>query len=360
MSSVKWKTVSHKKDRVTGVNLLKHCDQKFRQDLNRQHHNKDIDPARSYLNQNFTGMTLDESRAFWMKRVGEIEEDMERTPDSSGRHRKLRPDITEMVSLEMAAPPGMTDDEARKFFQDFYELCVKKYGKENIISANSHFDEIHEYQDAQDGEMKISRPHIHIQVIPETDGRLGSKAFCSLKNIKDLDREVDGMCWNKYHIRFHTGEELKKKDVERLKSESEYVENLSRQKEELEIKIGGLINYLSNIKISDKLTAYEDYETGGKGDAVNRASDSRNRKEIQKKDDRISQLESQVSSLKDYLLTLDKKVKTYEERAECIKHGIATSDDPESVRKNLSDILGSLEEAGRADIDRERTADRVQ
>lgn len=351
MASINWggnhgRAKSYKRNRVRGQNLLKHCDQEFRQDLNRQHDNKDIDPSKSYLNQNFTGMSYEESRDKWFKRLKEIEGKME-----SETGRAVRKDCVELTSLEMAIPNGMTTEQAREFFQDFYDLCVKKFGQENIIAANSHFDEIHEYEDASDGEIKMSRPHIHIQVMPVVGGRLCNKEFSSLKNISELNQEVAALCWQKYHIRFNTGEKARKKTVERLKKETEYVQELEKQKEDLEIRAGELINYLGNIHINDESTALDDYEAGGDGTAVNKAVSKRESKELKEKKEEIVVLKGQIEELSEQL-------RLHKEREEYIKRGIELSDDPEGVRNGLNEALDSLYKKGRDDMELEREAEK--
>ena len=204
MSSVNWggnhgSAKCSKKDHIRGVNLLKHCDQTFRADPTKQHSNIEIDPSKSYQNQNFTGMSWKESREKWEKRLAELD----RTTNTNKRDDRI-----EMTSLEMPVPLGMTNEKAKELFQDFYDMCREKFGDENIISATSHFDEIAPYTDAKDGMIKVSRPHIHIQVVPEVNGKLSNKDFSSLTNILKMNQAVEKLCNEKYHVRFNTGETL--------------------------------------------------------------------------------------------------------------------------------------------------------
>lgn len=356
MASINWGgkngvAKSYKKDRTRGINLLKHCDQEFRQDLNRQHKNRDINPELSYLNQNFTGMSLEESRAKWTKRVKELEEHMAAQKDSLGRKIPVRDNTVEMTSLEMAAPAGMTDEQARQLFQDFYDICVKKFGEKNIISANSHFDEIHEYQDSQTGELRMSRPHIHIQIIPEVDGKLCNREFSNIKNIKDLDHEVSDLCMKKYHVKFHTGEKLRAKFVEQLKQESAYVRDISEKNKELEIKTGSLLNYLGNIHINKDLDAREDFELGGDGTAVNKAIEKHSQAKIREKEDIIVGLNEQIKVLEQQIHELQRQLKEHNDRIAKIKRGIELSDDPDAVQSELDNIIKSLESRGAEDFE---------
>ena len=135
MASVNWggnhgNARCSKADHVKGINLLKHCDQKFRSDPNKQHSNEEIDPSKSYLNQNFTGMGWKESKEKWERRLKEL--------DATGLQTQ-RKDRIELTSLEMPVPEGMTNEQAKEFFQDFYDMCVERFGEENIIGATSHY-----------------------------------------------------------------------------------------------------------------------------------------------------------------------------------------------------------------------------
>lgn len=103
MSSVNWggnhgSAKCSKKDHIRGVNLLKHCDQTFRADPTKQHSNIEIDPSKSYQNQNFTGMTWKESREKWEKRLAELN----RTTNTNKRDDRI-----EMMSLEIPVLLGM-------------------------------------------------------------------------------------------------------------------------------------------------------------------------------------------------------------------------------------------------------------
>ena len=102
MASVNWggnhgSARCSKADHVKGINLLKHCDQKFRSDPDRQHSNEEIDPSKSYLNQNFTGMDWKTSKEKWEKRLKELDATVSQTQ---------RKDRIELTSLEIGARNG--------------------------------------------------------------------------------------------------------------------------------------------------------------------------------------------------------------------------------------------------------------
>lgn len=72
---------------------------------------------------------------------------------------------------------NISQDEQKKFFRDSYDFICKQYGKENIISAIVHLDEM--------------TPHMHINFVPVTsDGRLSAKDLFD-RRTKSLNRLQD-------------------------------------------------------------------------------------------------------------------------------------------------------------------------
>lgn len=343
MASVNWggnhgSARCSKADHVKGINLLKHCDQKFRSDPDRQHSNEEIDPSKSYLNQNFTGMDWKTSKEKWEKRLKELDATVSQTQ---------RKDRIELTSLEMPVPEGMTNEQAREFFQDFYNICVKKFGEENIIGATSHFDEIAPYRDASDGEIKVSRPHIHVQVVPVVNGKLNNKEFSSLPNIYDMNKQVEKLCSEKYHLRFNTGETPRKKRTEQLKKDSRYVEKLVGE-------LNQSYGYLKNIDIGNNKTAYDDFMEGGNGTAVNQYKSKVPETLLRERDDAYSQLNDKNIQINQLTLEIQKLKEDKEKadyRKKCIERGLELEENGTDIKANLNSVLSQLEQNGREDIE---------
>ncbi len=71
---------------------------------------------------------------------------------------------------------GISETKQKEYFEDCYEFACKRYGKENIVSANVHLDE--------------RTPHVHIDFVPLTaDGRLSAKEI--IGNRQDLQKLQD-------------------------------------------------------------------------------------------------------------------------------------------------------------------------
>ena len=80
---------------------------------------------------------------------------MERMKEVGVRREDMRHDHTQALEALAAAPQGVVED-LEAYFRDFVAWCVKRYGAENILSADVHMDE--------------SRPHCHVLIAPIEDG----------------------------------------------------------------------------------------------------------------------------------------------------------------------------------------------
>ena len=79
---------------------------------------------------------------------------------------------------------NMPTEKQEEFFEDCVKFFADKYGAENIISAVVHMDE--------------TTPHLHLNLVPITGGKLCSKDLFSPKKLSLLQTElaeVVGMKW---------------------------------------------------------------------------------------------------------------------------------------------------------------------
>lgn len=101
--------------------------------------NQDIDTSKSHLNYNLAPMQADGQGGFVKKRCSEVK-------------MQNRKDVNVMCSWVVTAPKEIKAEETEKFFKETYNFLSNKYGKENIVSAYVHMDEI--------------TPHIHFAFVP--------------------------------------------------------------------------------------------------------------------------------------------------------------------------------------------------
>lgn len=183
---------------------LRHCETEQRK--TREHRNEDIDKARTNENINFMGLSYSESCEKYDKRIKELD---------STTNTNRRKDRVTCFGLIISMPEGLTREEEKELMEVSIQLFEKKYGKENIVGAYGHWDEIHDY--CKGDSFKSSRAHVHLFVVPEVRGVLRGKEFSSKKAMKEMNRAVDRKCYSMFGKHFLTGEKAGKKSVEDLK-----------------------------------------------------------------------------------------------------------------------------------------------
>ncbi len=125
-----------------------------------KHSNPDIDDSRTHLNYNFVdteGMTL---LARTDRRIKEG-----RTGENSNRKIQKNAILLQshVIQVNKEYFDELGPEKTKEFFQATYDHYCKKFGKENIVSAEVHMDE--------------KSPHIHIMRVPLEHGRLVGGEF---------------------------------------------------------------------------------------------------------------------------------------------------------------------------------------
>lgn len=144
------------------VNQLRHCKREIQQDSN-----KDIDPSRTHLNYSLTPDRNMTEIEYYRKRKAEL-------------YCYGRADVKTMAGWIVTAPKELqTREEEKAFFESTYSFLEARYKRENVISAEVHYDEGKmekvkdrwgEYVRNEDGTIKtelvLGRPHLHFNFIP--------------------------------------------------------------------------------------------------------------------------------------------------------------------------------------------------
>lgn len=156
--------------------------------------NIEIDPSRTHLNYSLS--PTDRVRA-------PQKSDLSRTEKAyySARMKELyhmrRSDLVTAAEWCITMPKDLSctsTEVQRKFFEETYQFCCKKYGEENIIQAVVHRDE---GVKNKAGEVIAGQPHMHvvfIPVVPVTDTNLSHRQahYSEKVNAKKL--------LNKHHL----------------------------------------------------------------------------------------------------------------------------------------------------------------
>lgn len=183
--------------------MLRHCDKEER--IRHEHSNKEINKDLTHKNITF-GYSYEKTCKRYDDRIEMLD---------STTNKNKRKDRVSAFGLTIPAPAGISEEQVPQFFREVGKIIQAKYGKENLLAAYAHFDEIHCYLDH--GELKFSRPHLHAYVIPEHEGQLNGKWFSSRKNMIELNRTIEKMCNEKFNVKFMTGEPPRNRTVEELK-----------------------------------------------------------------------------------------------------------------------------------------------
>lgn len=190
MASVDWQ----KHSGGTSVKAqFRHCDKDER--LKAEHANEEIDKSLTHKNLSFGAFNGD-----YKSICHAYDERIKYIDEHAGLKKKPRKDRVTCMSWSISCPAGMSDDMASKWFTDVYDLLNTEYS--DVLGASAHFDEVHEYVDASTGETAMSRPHMHVFVLPvvEKDGfrRLVGKDFSKRENIVKLNNRIQAMTEGKY------------------------------------------------------------------------------------------------------------------------------------------------------------------
>lgn len=209
MASCDWQKIKTPQEAKA---MLRHCVTDER--MKTEHANTEIDKNRTQQNVAFGSMSdYVESCERYDERIAELD---------AVKGANKRKDRVTLVGLSVPTPEGMSDAVARRWFADVYAHIEERFGAENVIGGTAHFDEVHEYKDAETGARRESRAHLHAYVVPVAGDKLNAKQVMSKANMIALNREVEEITRERYpEYRFMTGTKRKsKKSVETLKNES--------------------------------------------------------------------------------------------------------------------------------------------
>lgn len=210
MASVDWQKI---KGGTEAKAMFRHCDSEKR--VGTKHTNNDIDVTRTHLNMSF-GAFVEGYDAVCEAYDAYLAE-LDAKPGANKRKDRVT-----LVGWSIPAPDGLDDDAAREWFAEAYGVLREKYG-DAVLGGAVHFDEVHEYTDAETGEKRVSRPHLHAYAVPDVGGKLNAKAFMARRNMVAMNDDMERMTQEHFPgHRFQTGAKKKsRRTVEELKQASD-------------------------------------------------------------------------------------------------------------------------------------------
>lgn len=150
-----------------------------------QHHsNPDIDVSKSSDNFSVLPLERQNPKRSLHKQVQET------IADERVSNRAVRKDavvLTEwVISSDSTFFEGLSCDETKQFFTDAYQWFANHFGADHIPYATVHMDE--------------TTPHMHMGVIPLTNGRLSAKTIFNREALRfiqaDLPQKLNEKGWN--------------------------------------------------------------------------------------------------------------------------------------------------------------------
>ena len=104
--------------------------------------------------------------------------------------RKIKDDAVLITSFILGSDKEFFDritaEQQKQFFADCTDFFSERYGKENVVSAVVHLDE--------------STPHLHLNLMPVTDGRLCAKRLFDRTTLRDLQTDFYETVGKKYGL----------------------------------------------------------------------------------------------------------------------------------------------------------------
>lgn len=174
--------------------------------------NPHIDVTKSNLNKSLLGLTYEQMCQKYDNRIAMLDE-------TSNKNK--RKDRVTLQNIEVPVPTDLERKKYNKWFIRVAEIMCDLYGGENFIDGQIHYDEEHEYIDAETHEKRMSRVHMHASIVPEIKGQLNCKKMSGRANMKKLNNEIEKMTQNEFSCSFMTGEKKKSRQtIDELKNKS--------------------------------------------------------------------------------------------------------------------------------------------
>ena len=195
--------------------LLRHCDKNER--LKAEHSNEQINKELTWKNAQFCGSYEDVCNHF-----DDILDELDSKPKANTRCDRVVAYAIE-GPLPEADEEKDTQEQRDTWIAGVENIIKRDYPEMVVLAKYIHYDEVHDYINPETGEHVLSRPHVHMYVMPVIEGRLnGKKFFPNKTSMIQFHRQIDDLTKSIYGFSYGNGTKKKSFDsVERLKYESE-------------------------------------------------------------------------------------------------------------------------------------------
>lgn len=184
--------------------------------------NKDIDTSRSKYNYSLTNH---DPHDFYKKRLSEV-------------HCLNRANVNTLSSWCVTLPKGVKKEDQRKFFEETVKFLNNRYGENNCVVAEVHFDE--------------TTPHLHYCFIPiiydekRQREKVDRKSIFTLKELKTFHTDLQNHVTQAlgYEVKILNGELKNRKNL----SIGELKEKTAKKLEEIEKSYEIKKEFLNNLQ----------------------------------------------------------------------------------------------------------------
>ena len=275
-----------------------------------RHSNPDIDVSKS--SDNFSVLPLErlDPKRSLHKQVQET------IADERVSNRAVRKDavvLTEwIISSDSTFFEGLSRDETKQFFTDTYQWFANHFGVDHIPYATVHMDE--------------TTPHMHMGVIPLTNGRLSAKSIFNREALRfiqaDLPQKLNEKGWNiergeRGSKRKHLSVEQYKEVAESLK-QGEPLFDVSKLEHE-RVPVVNMFNFVKGKEATQNyILPPEDYQrlterVQGFSDLGRAVKDVNELKaSLNAREERIRQREEQLDEREDKISKNENLIETYD------------------------------------------------
>lgn len=192
--------------------------------------NPHIDISKSHLNKSLLGLSYEQMCEKYDRRIKELD---------ATTNKNRRKDRVSLQNIEVPVPADLDRKNYNKWFIKVAEIMCDLYGRENFIDAQIHYDEEHEYVDAETHEKRMSRVHMHASIVPEVNGVLNCKRMSGRANMRKLNNAIEKMTQQQFCCSFMTGTKKRSREsLDELKYKSAQLALEQRENAILEAENG--------------------------------------------------------------------------------------------------------------------------
>ncbi|WP_300453661.1 MobV family relaxase [Fusobacterium sp.] len=180
--------------------------------------NKDIDLSKTHLNYDLVESNLNLYQRV-KKRVEEVRE-------NSRIQKNSVVDVSNIITLNKEQFEEWGEDKSKEYFREVYNYFCDEFGKENVVSAKVHMDEI--------------TPHMHLHFVPIKDGKLQCRSVLNQSRFNKVHTNAPKYLQEKgFNVVRGSGKTKERGNIDNIHEYKKEIENI-------------LFNELENLKIDLK------------------------------------------------------------------------------------------------------------